>query len=160
MPRKIFGVILLIILSCATSRTLGVEAVHNIIDYGAVPNASGFDLDACKANGLALYLAAQAATQEYGATNSNTNGGDNNNTIGVGFGGDRTVLIPGEGYAPWAYMPHHEAMVGLYNVTFVLDGALNFWEGNISEWPMDLNSGNIRHGFEIDKSSMITLTSR
>ena len=88
------------------------SAVHNIVDYGAIPNASAFNLTACQINGKAFYDAVQAAHQ------STT--------------GDRTVLIPDEnfgGRGGFAFVPY-KVIDGIYNVTIRLDGILDFFKGN------------------------------
>ena len=118
------------------------NAEHNILDYGAVSNASGFDLTSSKKNGKAFYDAVQAAHN-------------------AAPGGDRTVVIPAtagdhDGHGGFAWMPH-KVIDGIYNVTIRLDGVLNFYEGNITDWP-GCPTHNCLNGIDIQRSSLVTLT--
>lgn len=115
-------------------------AVKNILDFGAVPDANGTDFVACLSNGKALYNAVMAAHADPE---------------------DRVAFVPAGNFS---FLPFG-VFDGLNNITLVLDGTINLWEGNTSQWtkvPPEYyykKSGHLMNAVTFFNSTFITLTS-
>lgn len=133
MTRRSIIVVVSVALMC-----VAVDAMKNIMDFGAIADTAADDFAAATANGRALFAAVQAANADPA---------------------DRTVLVPAT-QSQFAFIPF-EDFYNLSNVTIVLDGVLSCYNGPIENWPNKTgqDQGFKRNVIAIFSSIHVTLTS-